>query len=318
MRQSSKQSQHTTIASVQLYHGGNFRNEAYAFQGYTKNKYYTSDRVIELTDNYERADGKPLKGYGLEIETECNGIENQTVLAEVYEKIIFPKFPTDLFKMQNDGSLGGDSSAECITQIMTREAIRNNYNAFKTMFDVYFPAFGISAADSGRCGMHVNISLGCFGSSAVAQADAVRKLYYIINHHYYLMCSAFRRNPDRTHYAARMDDNINHAKTMDLTAQLCSHGVCFNLGHYNAGRVEIRLVSGQKNYAAFRNTMETVFFLVDRVKTISWAACDSPAAIFEGCNNYVFSRLSLCRDENRLTDDDLELIRPTVKTVDYI
>ena len=62
------------IARVQSYHeGGSYLdNESYAFQGYESNKYFTSDRYIKLDENFNRPDGKPLKGYGLEIETECN------------------------------------------------------------------------------------------------------------------------------------------------------------------------------------------------------------------------------------------------------
>lgn len=185
MRKESKQAKQATISAVQGYHAGSsWGSEEYAFQGFQSNKYFTSDRYVPLSASYDRVDGKPLKGYGLEIETECNGVTNTAVLAEVLTKVVFSHFPADLFKLQRDGSLHGDSSAECITQIMTKEFIRNHYGAFKLMFDTYFPAFGISASASGNCGMHVNISRGAFGKSEEVQATAVRKLYYIINHHY--------------------------------------------------------------------------------------------------------------------------------------
>ena len=48
-----------------------------------------------------------------------------------------------------------------------------------------FPAFGISAdSKNTHCGMHVNVSLGLLGKTRDEQAEAARKLYYIINKHY--------------------------------------------------------------------------------------------------------------------------------------
>lgn len=322
MRKSSKTTTSATLNHVDRYHsngrGGYAHGEEYAFMGFKSNKYFTSDRFIPLTDDYKRLDGKPMRGYGLEIETECFGVKNQTAYAELLHRVIFQHFPDDLFKLQNDGSLEGETSAECITQVMTKEFIRNNYGAFKMMFNDYFPAFQISAAQTGNCGMHVNISLGCFGQSESVQADAVRKLYYIVNHFYAFMCSAVCRNPNRTNYASRMTANKERCKTMDLTRFSTDHGVCFNLGHYNAGRIELRLVGGQKDFAAFRNTMETIFFLVERVKSISWTDCDSLTKIFTGCNSYVFDRLTKCRNEGVISSAEVETVRATVQAVEYI
>lgn len=300
------------IARVQGYHeGGSWGGEEYAYRGYKSNKLFTSDRFVRLDENFMRADGKPMRAYGLEIETECVGIDNCGVLAELYDKIIFAQYPDDLFKMQHDGSLGGDSSAECITQPMTREFVRNQYPAFKAMYNTYFPAFNISASRTGNCGMHVNISNGLFGRTKDAQDLAIRKLYYIVNHHFGLCCALFNRNVRNTHYCGKMDERV--AKTMDLANMPCSHGVCFNLGHYSAGRVELRLVGGQSNFACFRNTMESVFFLVDAVKRLSWSDCDKPEKIFAGCNQYVYDRLkSKVKDAGAITAEQLAAILPTV------
>lgn len=317
MRKDAKQTKAATITSVAGYHGGNFATETYAFEGFKSNKYFTSDRFIPLDARFNRADGKPLKGFGLEIETECAGIHNAQVLAEVLNKIIFTHFPADLFKLQRDGSLGGDSSAECITQPMTKEFIRNNYAAFQLMYNTYFPAFRITCGSN--CGMHVNISRGYFGRTDKAQAEAVRKLYYIVNRHYDLCCALFHRDRSRTGYCSRMRADLDFCKNMNLSGQPSSHGVSFNLGHWDTGRIEIRLVGGQKNYACFRNTMESVFHLCDTVKTLSWADCDDLSKIFNGCNQYVFDRLkSYCRDAGAISDADLATIRPTVQRVDLI
>lgn len=297
MRKEAKQAQDTTIARVQSYHEGGYHSgsrEQYAVLGYDGGFYlFTSDRKIQFADDLKTlVNGKLAKGYGLEIETECNSITDDTVLANIYKHIIFPHFPTNLFKMQHDGSLNGRSSAECITQPMTKEAIRNNYSAFQAMYNVYFPAFNISCVRTGNCGMHVNISTACFGSTEATQEEAIRKLFYIINRNFRLFANLFNRDENNTGYCAAM--RYTDAKTMDLHSQSCSHGVCFNLGHYDAGRIEIRLVGGQKDYACFRNTMETIFHLVERVKKISWKQCEEcdMVSLFKGCNQYVLSRLN--------------------------
>ena len=315
MRKEARIENNVNIATVQGYHsGGSWGDrEAYAFRGYVCNKFFTSDRYIKLDGNFRKPDGGEIKGYGLEIETECRGISNQTVLAEVFDKIIFPLFPDGLYKMQNDGSLNGDTSAECITQVMTKAFIRNHYSDFKTMFNKYFPAFGISAdSNNTACGMHVNCSTSLFGTTEEKRAEAIRKLCYIINHHYDFCTALFYRNPRRTTWSGKVARfaHMNSAKVINLNEQPNDHSLCMNLSHYGAGRIEIRLVGGQKNFACFRNTLESVFFLVDRVKNIKWADCDSLVKIFSGCNQYVADRINtLCLERGTISREDAEAIQ---------
>lgn len=317
MRKDAKTIKTATLSTVDQYHGGIWGSENYAFAGFRSNKYFTSDRFIGLDNHFNRPDGKPLKGFGLEIETECRGIHSAQVYAEVLNNVIFPHFPADLFKLQSDGSLGGDVSAECITQVMTREFIRNQYSAFKLMYDTYFPAFNISCGTN--CGMHVNLSNALFGRTETAQAEAIRKLYYIVNKHYDFCCALFNRSSSNTGYCARMPHSKEYAKNLDLRNNRSDHYICFNLGHFTSGRVELRLVGGQKNFPCFRNTMESVFFMVDAVKRLSWNDCDDLAKIFSGCNQYVFDRIkSFCAQRGTITAAQVDAIRETVVREDLI
>ena len=325
MRREAKQYTAPTAARIQSYHeGGSWGDsEAYAYRGFKSNKYYTSDRFVKLDEHFRRPDNKPLRGFGTEIELQSFGIKTDRALAEVLEKIIFPNFPEDLFKMQSDSSLYSDSasSAECITQVMTREFIRNNYANFKKMFDVYFPAFGISCSKTGACGMHVNISLGCFGRDEKTQAECVRKLLYFVNKRFSFVCALTNRNEDRTRYCARMTQYAikANAQSVDLTSFGSSHGVCFNLGHYNSGRIELRFVGGQKNFACFRNTMEAVFFLVEAMKRLSWDELDDLGAVFAGCNQYVYDRIStMCFERDTVSAADVARIREAVVREDLL
>ena len=293
----------------QGYHEGG-HGEAYAFQGFTENYLLTSDRKVKLNERFERADGKPLKGYGLEIEVECGSIKNNDILSEVIEKLCVSELPSGLFKYQRDGSLGGygRSATEAITQVMTKEAVRNNYPGFRHMWE-YFEALGISATETGNCGMHVNISNACFGQTEATQAEAIRKLYYIVNHHYTVMCCLFNRRTDCTTYCGQMYADKDYCKTLDLHHMDGSHGNSFNGSHYDAGRIEIRLVGGQKNFACFRNTMEVVFHLVEAVKRLSWTDVDDITKVFKGANAHVIDRCEKAKNEGYLTWSEYDAIR---------
>ena len=310
-------------AGVQGYHQGGHGSEAYAFMGFDGvNKYFTSDRFITLDSNYRRTDGKECKGYGIEFELESWGFTSQMAFATVLRDIVFPLFPKGLFKMQNDATLRGGTTSggiEAITQIMTKEFIRNHYKDFKTMFNDYFNIFEISSSRSGNCGQHVNISNACFGKDRSTQAEAIRKFYYIINKHYDFCCALVNRRADRTTWCGRMYHDKSYVKTMDLNHMDGSHGNCFNGSHYNAGRIELRLVGGQDNYACFRNTMESIFFLVDRVKSISWDDVDDLSKIFKGCNQYVFDRIkSKCYERGTISTAQIDAIRSTVQREELI
>lgn len=317
MRKESKTTVTVTLETVQSYHAGSY-NGNYAFQGFVRRLYFKSDRVLPLDAKFQLADGTPLKGYGLEIETECNGINENIIYAEILKKIVLPHFLNgeELFKLQNDSTLHGYSNAECITQVMTKAYIRNNYPAWKLMYDTYFPALKVSCSQTGNCGMHVNMSNGLFGATAKTQETAIKKLLYIVNRHYNLVCALTNRSLNHTHWCGRMPQyaTMEGAKNANLNAMPGSHGNCFNGSHYPEGRIELRIVGGQANFPCFRNTMESIFHLVDAVKRLSWADCDDVTEIFAGCNQYVYDRLrSKCKQAGTITDEQLTAILPTVK-----
>lgn len=317
MRKERKQNKVVAVATMQGYHETSSYITNYAFQGFNQNKYFTSDRVVKLDNNFN-APGVTLKGYGLEIETECFGGLKNNVLVEVIEKVIASHFPCDLFKYQRDGSLrGGTSQVEIITQVMTKSFIRNNYQNFKLMYDTYFAAFDISASRSGNCGMHTNISIALFGSTKEKQYDNIKKLYYIINNYYNEFCYLLNRDISNTFYCRKMNTSnltitnpLEYAKQLDLENMSNSHGVCLNLGHVLEGRVEIRLPGGQKNFPAFRNTLEVIFHVIDNIKYIKWADLTKITNIFKGCNQYVLDRIkSHLLNNNLITIEEYEELK---------
>lgn len=318
-RESLVQNERADIKHLACYHGSHFDSL----------KFFNSDRIVLLTDDYRVSAnntpstlnivkvGSSVGGFGLEVETSCSNVcSNDTytnLLAMVFDKL----FPSDLFRMERDGSLNGRSTAECVTQVMSKSFIRNHYKDFKTMWDEYFVAFGITT-ENNSCGMHVNLSTSLFGDDVEKQEICCRKLGYIINSNYDFFKVAFNR-VNTTHWCPKMDSRKSYWQNERLHYFPTSHDeCCVNFAHFERGRFEIRLVGGQKNFACFRNTMETVFHLVDVVKKISWDDCTDLSKVFKGCNSYVFDRLTKCQRLGVMTSADVEKIRPTIKQVNYI
>lgn len=334
MRKECKARQNVEVVGIQGYHNGSFGSESYAYDGFKGRWYLNSDRKLPLDEHFRRLDGQSLKGFGLEIETECRGVHNRAVLAEIMDKVIFPrfKFGSVQFKMQSDASLHGDTSVEVISQVMTKSRIRNDFPAYYAMFNEYFPTLGISAdAATTSCGMHVNVSNAIFGDTEAVQVDNIMKLHYLMGRHYRVMCKAVYRPENKTYWADVMDAdtmeshnvdaataarfdwrNARNIKPADMLRAPRSHNCCLNMSHFRAGRVEIRLVGGQKDYYCFRNTMEVVFFLTEKVRSLKWEELDDLRKVFSGCNQYVMKRLPDCG----LDAETLDAIRATVKPED--
>ena len=315
MRKETKTQTHKAVQSSVAtgYHAGSYSTDVnYAFLGFTENLYFTSDRTKKLDANFKLEDGSPLKGYGLEIELESSKICDDNALAFTLKHLAFQQLPQNLFKFQHDGSLGGQSSTEAITQVMTKEFVRNNYGGFKYMFEI-FKVFGVSATRTGNCGMHCNMSVGLFGKDAAKQKEAIMKFIYFINSNYRLSCDLVKRKAERTGFCAQMSQfaNKEYCKAFDLSSTSefqSNHHVCFNYAHFNTGRIELRLVGGQADYFAFRNTMEVIFQLVDAVKRLSWKDMDNLEKVFEGCNKYVMKRLMDCVANNTMSQAQYDAI----------
>lgn len=306
MRKNATTKKATEIKFVAHYHGSRFESL----------KFFNSDRVINITSDYKVSEdntastlriakvGSDIQSYGNEIELTCSTINDSTVLANILHLVYSKCFPVDFIRMEDDGSLYSDtslSSAECVTQTYSKAWMRNNYAGFEAMFK-YFEEFGITPGDY-CCGMHVNIGLANFGKTKEKQDDAIRKFWYLVANNYELMKVLVRREGSTTYCGNVEDRTKSEVKAMDLNSMSSSHGYCMNYSHYSEGRIEFRLVGGQKNFKAFRNTMESVFFLVEASKRISWTDIDDLVKVFSGCNQYVLDRLSRCVDKRVLSAD---------------
>lgn len=317
-----------TVERMASYHWGDFESL----------KTYTSDRFILLNDDHTVSENNPasvlksiakagasLPNIGIEWELICDfcpvGHEasetDQTLCANVL-KLCFDKagFHDDFFKIESDCTV----SVECVSQTFTKGWLRNNYKCFKGAYSM-FSALQ-TTSNNLKCGMHVNLDLTNFGKDRDTQIMNVRKLGYLINKHYDFFACAFNRDRRATHWCPRMNSTKEYWKTTGIGwggFPTAHDSCCVNMGHIGQNYVEIRLVGGQKNYACFRNTMETVLHIVDAVKKLSWNDMDDLAKVFKGCNNYVFDRLSTkCLEAGVIDRATVDAIKPSVVTKNYL
>lgn len=304
MRKEKKIERTANITTMAGYHGRQGDDmtceRANAFIGGAK--YFASDRAkaLNTVDN--------AKGYGIEWEMTSALTSDGTVLATILNSEFKSHLPENFFKFEADCTV----NIECVSQIGTKAFYRNHYAGFKAIYKYLKviqtgPNFGANT-----CGMHVNISIANFGKDAATQRANIMKLHNWINgsrESYNFACGMLHRDTNRTAYCGRM--------TPDYLDDCGSHGYSMNYSHMNEGkasRVEIRLVGAQKTYGNFRNTMETVFWLVKQSKELSAEGWKDPVKLWSGCNQYVFDRL-----QDNMTDwDALEAIRQNVIREDLI
>ncbi len=305
---------HSSAESNGRYEGG----DAYARHGFGESRFYTSDRYIRLDEHGLRTDnGMPPCGYGLEIEL-ASRLPSTTVLAEVLTKVALAGLPQGIYKMQSDASLGGNSSAEVITQVMSRERVRNLYPVWRDIWKVYFPA--LLTSPDGSCGMHTNISRSAFGKTRETQEEAMRKLYWVVNRY----GAAFAKFLKREHFTYCAPQPVP-ARHEELRRFSDGHMCAVNCAHWNeadgTARLELRLVGPQLSWGAFRNTMEFVFALVDGVKTASWRELEAGLdravlALFKGANQYVVDRLRTAGAG--LAEETIRKLEDAQTNADYI
>jgi len=318
-RQEARNYTNPEIAQIAEYHHSRFQSL----------KAFLSDRPANLNSDYTISEnntastlkfakaGSRSKLFGLEWEN-VSRIANSvgyTIYANLLDLMMEKAgFPDDFWRMEKDITV----NAECVTQTFTKAWMRNNYKCWKALYELC-ESFRVTTNDP-RCGMHVNVDISNFGSDSESQQEAIRKLAYLINKHYRFFCVAFHRDPSATSYAGYMTDSKEYWKNFDFDNASASHGNCMNLSHVlGQNRVEIRLVGGQAGYYGFRNTMEVVFHVVERVSKLSWNDLDNLEKVFTGCNTYVFKRISQeCLDARLISQEAIEKILPTVKEVNYL
>lgn len=306
MRESKKSSNGKGIkaGSISRYHESTFEELCI----------FTSDRKKPLSEV------SLVKGIGVEWETSLISLARQGLttssseqlgaLAATALKYVLQAMPEDFFRMEHDRSISG---IECPSQIGTKEFWRNHYGNMKNLYEMA-REIGVYP-DNDSCGMHINISLGLFGTSVEKWQEPIKKFCYMVNANYDLFRVLFLRTGS-THYCRKMNDTMKYWKECDLSTFDDDHYVCINLAHYHeidptARRIELRLPAGCSDFYEFKSTMETVFHIIGRCKSISWNDCTDVVKIFSGCNYCVWRRLEDAKNVGMITDTEWEKITET-------
>ena len=307
MRKESKRELNANTTEMRRYHAqSNFNCErANDFSGGAR--YYTSDRHVAL-ESVETP-----KAYAIEWEMASNLTQNGTILATILRPELERLFPVNFFKYERDATV----DIEVVSQIATKEFWRNHYAEMKSAYTYLNTIETYPNARRGvSCGMHVNISMACFGKDSATQEKNIMKIHNLINRNnksYTFMCDMLHRERAHTQWCGKM-----RADELDRCG---SHSYCMNYSHMSEGkasRIEIRLVGAQQTFGNWRNTMEVIFHLVKKCKELSAKDFENPVKLWSGCNRYVFNRLSTIGNDVKLTDAQLTQIRATMSNDEYI
>ena len=303
MRKDAKTAKaNANITSCEMYHGTLIEGElqANSFEGGAK--YYASDRAKPL-HSIEFA-----KGYAIEWEMTSLLTRDSNILATILDAEFSRHFPENFYKYERDCTV----DIECVSQVGTKAFWRNKYADVKEIYKYLKTIQTYPNANAQSCGMHVNISVANFGKDEATQRTNIMKLHNWINKddaHYRFACAMVHRDINHNDWAQRVRP--------DELSPSGDHARCMNYSHMNEGRaarVEIRLVGAQKTYGAWRNTMETVFWLVKQSKELSAKDWENPVKLWSGCNQYVFDRLQ----DNFRDIEKLEIIHANVKREELI
>lgn len=307
MRKEARTQRTANITECHHYHGTYVEGElqANSFEGGAK--YFASDRAKAL------ADVITARGYGLEMEMTSRLTRDSRILATILNAELKAHMPLGFFKFERDCTV----DIECITQVATKAFWRNHYAAMKAVYQYLKTIQTFPNAGGQDCGMHVNISIANFGKDDATQRANIMKLHKWINESnesYKFACAMVHRDIHHTDWCGRMNaDYLNDDG---------SHGACMNYSHMNEGRasrVEIRLVGAQQTFGNWRNTMETIFWLVKQSKELSAKDWNNAVKLWSGCNQYVFDRLTdAVAIYGTINAADYETIRANVKREELV
>lgn len=307
MRKEARTQRTANITNCNSYHGtfdSTAQHQANAF--YDGAKYFASDRAKSLYDV------TMPKGYAVEWEMTSNLTSDSTILATILNSEFKAHMPENFFKFERDCTV----DIECVSQIGTKAFWRNHYAGMKAIYKYLKTVQTYPNANRKSCGMHVNISIANFGKDEATQIANMAKIHRWINatEENYQFARAMVHREGSTQWSGRMNP--------DYLDRGGSHYDCMNYSHLEEGtasRLEIRLVGAQQTYGNWRNTMETIFWLVKQSKELSAKDWNNPVKLWSGCNQYVFDRLTdAVAIYGTINAADYETIRANVKREELV
>lgn len=308
MRKESKRTLTANVTQINSYHAQSDYTVQRANDFIGGARYFNSDRSVPLNE-VENA-----KAITIEWEMTSNLTQDGNILATILKPELERLMPKNFFKFERDCTV----DIEVVAQCATKEFWRNHYAEMKAIYSYLNTIQTYPNARRGAsCGMHVNISVACFGKTREQQLKNIMKLHNLINldmKHYKFMCDMFHRDRTQTAYCGKMTANElppynDHSNSMNYS----------HLDEGTASRLEIRLVGAQQTYGNWRNTMEVIFHLIKKCKELNENDfVNNPIKLWSGCNKYVYDRLRSVNDDVMLTTSQLRAIYDSMDNVEYI
>lgn len=180
--------------------------------------------------------------FGIEIETV--GSRNNRTLVAPYR---------DVWHLEADSSIGSNGF-EMISQPMTFNYIKENYEKFKEMFESLVDAGQKSHEDS-RCGFHIHVSKAAFNGER-----AIKRAVAIVHALQYEMEKFGRRRNNQYYQFTRIPENFTESDFRDIN--LNGHYTAVNTHQTGTPKrrktVEFRFPKGTLNPVTFMATIEFI------------------------------------------------------------
>ncbi len=190
----------------------------------------------------ENDEGGEKMFFGIEIET-VGSRDNRTLVAPY----------RDIWHLEADSSIGSNGF-EMISQPMTFNYIKENYEKFKEMFEALVDA-GQKSHEDTRCGFHIHVSKAAFdGERAIKRAVA------IVHALQYEMEKFGRRRNNRYYQFTRIPENFTESDFRNI--DLDGHYTAVNTHQTGTPKrkktVEFRFPKGTLNPVTFMATIEFI------------------------------------------------------------
>lgn len=239
-------------------------------------RYHGADASRPLFWANGEDDGRPFKGFGLELEVdrdERNNRAERECVQELHnllgERAVF----------ERDGSL--NYGFEIVTRPHTFKAFEQDFPLAKVL--EICKRYGYKSHDTRTCGLHVHISRRFFGRDDCTQERAVGKLIAFYDVNYTDMVKVSRRDIDRAgRWAARVSaKNADEARSKAKRENAYNRYAAVNT--INRETIEFRLTRGTLNEATIRASLDYIFALAKNARSARWEdAFERPERMLKG------------------------------------
>lgn len=137
---------------------------------------------------------------------------------------------------------------------------------------------GYYSHKTSTCGLHIHVNKNCFGGNELKQDEAISKVLYFVENHWFELLKFSRRTQDTINrWAARYGRKDSPKAVLDQAKKSYSRYTCINLSNHNT--IEFRIFRGTLRYNTLAATLQivnlicdvAVFMSDDDLEKLSWS-----------------------------------------------